>query len=120
MDAMSTPRFELLTPVAILPQQFADGLRGAQAPEQRLLIALLEDAIRCFEKYCAATDGHSRRLFREAQEWIMLERDCRPFSFEHVCSVLGLDPYAVRRSLQRRHVRLSDEPTTPQTSHVGL
>ena len=90
----------LFTPAAVTPEQM-DGCRAAPSPEQRLLIAILDDAINCFQKYCPADDRHGNRLFREAEEWIMSEQFHGPFSFEHICSVLGLDPAAVRCSLRR-------------------
>ena len=86
----------------ILPEQLADGRRREPTPEQRLMIAILEDAICCFEKYDGARSTTGRRLFHDAEWWIMADPDCRPFSFEHVCFVLGLDASAVRRTLLRR------------------
>ena len=90
------------TPAAILPEQFVNRLRPEPPPEHRLLIAILEDAITCFQKGYASDDRHNRRLFCEAEEWIMSEQYHGPFSFEHVCSILGLDPCSVRCSLRRK------------------
>jgi hypothetical protein len=88
------------SPARIL-EPLVDGPRLAPSPERRLLIAILEDAITCFEKNHPADSRHANRMFREAQEWIMSEQYDGPFSFENICSVLGLDPDAVRRSLRR-------------------
>jgi hypothetical protein len=79
-------------------------------PEQRLLIAILEDAIQCFEKHSPTDIRYASRLFREAEEWIMSEQYHGPFSFEHICSILGLEPGAVRHSLRREHRRESGAP----------
>jgi hypothetical protein len=90
-------------PAVILPVQLVYGSRTQASPEQRLLIAVLEDAIYCFERYHDARDCRSRRLFREAEEWIMGAHDSQPLSFEYVCAVLDLEPSAVRCSLRRLH-----------------
>ena len=89
-------------PDLILPTQFFDALRRhppAQG-ERRLVLAILEDAINCFQTYIFANRSRNRRLFREAEAWLMSEND-EPFSFEHVCAVLGLEPTYIRRGIQR-------------------
>lgn len=77
------------------------------------MIAILEDAIDCFEKYYGARGTNGHRIFREVEEWLMTE-PCRPFSFEHICSVLKLDPCAVRRTLLRKQAE-HDTALTPRT-----
>ena len=75
--------------------------RGAQAiGERRLLLAILEDAIRCFQTYLFARETRGRVLFREAEQWLASE-DRDLFSFETICEVLGIDPQQVRRGLHR-------------------
>jgi AraC-like DNA-binding protein len=81
-------------------QPLVDGPPCPASPERRLMIAVLEDAIACFEKYYLPPPRHGNRLFREAEEWIMNDHYHAPFSFEHICSVLGLEPTAVRRQLR--------------------
>jgi hypothetical protein len=83
----------------ILPsQQF--GPRRKQAPEQRLMIAVLHDALDCVEKYRCATGTNGRRLFHEATQWFLAEETNWPFSFECICAVLDLDSDAVRERLR--------------------
>ena len=55
-------------PEAILPEQFLAEVRSRATGERLLLIALLQDAITCFQKYLFATRPRSRRLFREAEQ----------------------------------------------------
>jgi hypothetical protein len=93
------------TPAAIMPEPLADGSPMASSPERRLLLAILEDAIVCFQKNYPRSPADGNRAFREAEEWIMSERYDGPFSFEHICSVLGLDPSAVRCRLRLKHFR---------------
>lgn len=74
-----------------------DGL----GPEKTLMLAVLEDAIFCFQKYLFAQDKGERRLFCEAQDWILEEDKDWPFSFETICEVLGIDPNYLRQGLLR-------------------
>jgi hypothetical protein len=97
-----------LEPDVVLPTQFFGTLRR-QAPAKRgefqLLIAVLDDAVHCFQKYALARDRHGQRLFREAEEWIMTET-CRPedapsLTFQYVCDVIEFDPLYLRSGLRR-------------------
>ena len=91
----------LSEPDVILPAQFLPGARQQMTEERRLRIAVLEDAIDCFQKHLFATKERDRQLFREAEQWI-IDTDRRPpFSFEQICEVLRLDPDYLRRGLRR-------------------
>jgi hypothetical protein len=83
----------------ILPSQYF-GPRRTQVPEQRLMMAVLHDALDCVEKYRCATDSHGRWLFREAQRWFLADETDWPYSFECICGVLDLDSNAVRQRLR--------------------
>jgi hypothetical protein len=75
------------------------------------MIAVLQDAINCVEKYRSAGDFRRRRLFVEAQQWILSGKTEWPYSFESICEVFGLDSDAVRQSLRlapRRFTRDCD------------
>jgi hypothetical protein len=83
----------------MLPSQHFRAPRK-QAPEQRLMIAVLQDAFECIEKHRFSTDSHRRRLFREAEEWFFADEAEWPYSFESICGVLDLDVDAVRQRLR--------------------
>jgi len=68
-------------------------------PEEALLIAVLEDAIDCVCKCRSAPDKYRQRRLREEQGWFMSEANDRPFAFERVCEVLGLDAGSVRSAV---------------------
>jgi hypothetical protein len=70
-------------------------------PEMALMLAVLEEAISCFQRYVLAPGGKGRRLFREAEQWIMETDNEWLFSFENVCEALGLSPDFVRSGLLR-------------------
>ncbi len=86
--------------VGVMPVQFAH-VRGARAVgERRLLLAIVEDAIRCFQTNLFARERRGRALFREAERWIASEDGTFYFSFENICELLAFDARSVRRSLQ--------------------
>ena len=39
-------------------------------PEEKLMLAVLDDAIACFQKYAFARDRKGKVLFQEAEEWV--------------------------------------------------
>ena len=99
-DETSAALFQLDT---LLPVQYFETFRRRMPiePEKKLMLAVLADALACFQKYLAARKGKGKNLFREADEWIFGEDGDHLFSFENVCEVIGLDPPYVRRLLVR-------------------
>ena len=63
------------------------------------MLAVLEDAIACFQKYLLAKDGKGKVLFLEAEEWILDEDTDWLFSFANVCEMLGFEPSYLRDGL---------------------
>ena len=92
-----------LAPDAMLPSQFFAALRsrGDLSAERRLVVAVLEDALHCFQKYVDAESPKQRQLFLEAEEWIMGDNPTWFFSFPNVCDTLSLDPDYMREGLAR-------------------
>ena len=70
-------------------------------PEMRLTLAILEDAINCFQDNLTAESGKGKMLFNEAEEWILEEDGDWIFSFRNVCELLGFNPAYVRQGLLR-------------------
>jgi hypothetical protein len=94
----------LTQPDVVLPSQhFAP--RRKEAPEQRLMVAVLHNALDCVETYRFATTIRGQRLFHEAKQWFLADEASWPCSFEYICGVLGLDSDAVRQRL-----RVAPEP----------
>lgn len=93
----------LFQPDTLLAAQYLELCRRKTylEPEKRLMLAVLEDAIGCFQHCFLARDEKGKGLFRDAEEWIMEENNHRLFSFENVCEVLGLNPNYVRQGLNR-------------------
>ena len=91
----------LIEPEILLPSQFFDRFRGRSIleGERRLMLAVLEDGIMCYQKYAGAARPRARRLFEEAEQWIFEEGDAWPFSFESICGMFNLDPGYFRQRL---------------------
>ena len=92
----------LFQPDTLLPDQYLDTFRRKLhlEPEKKLMLAVLEDAIACFQKYVSARDGKGKILFQDAEDWILEENCDWLFSFANVCETLGFDPAYLRRGLQ--------------------
>ena len=93
----------LFQPDTLLSAQYFENFRKQilPEPEKRLMLAILEDAVNCFQENFLATNGKKKRLFEEAEEWIVEVGADRIFSFETVCETLGVNPEYVRRGLLR-------------------
>jgi hypothetical protein len=87
----------------MLPAQYFAILRKSapQGPEYHLVLAMLQDAVECVQKYRFAIDPNGRELYREAHDWIASDDRKWPFSFENVCGILKLDPDYLRQGLFR-------------------
>lgn len=69
--------------------------------EQKLMLAVLENAIEDFQKHALASDKRGKELFQDAETWILETNSPSFFSFENICAHLDLDPDYVRRGFIR-------------------
>jgi len=94
---------EFAGPGFVLPEQIFDGPRKDAnfSPERALMLAVLEDGIRCFREFSNSRSVHARKRSREAEQWIRSRDWDWPFSFNNVCDCLGLDPAYLRGRLLR-------------------
>jgi hypothetical protein len=97
----------LFHPDSLLPVQYFENFRRKvqTEPEKRLMLAVLEDALACFQKHFTARGGRGLRLFRETEEWIFKADSNQPFSFTNICEVVGFDPAYIREGLLKWRVR---------------
>jgi len=93
----------IFVPDVITPEQFYDSRHddGEIAPVKRLMMAVLEDALRCFQNNSNARSGPRKRLFAEAERWLCAETGDGPFSFDTVCETLGIEPDFLRGGLRQ-------------------
>lgn len=117
---MTDRSFGLFEPDALLPAQFYAAFRGGSAVrgEKRLMLAVLEDALDCYQKYAFARDGHGRQTFEEACDWIGSENRDWFFSFENICETLEINPEYLRRGLDhwRNQLLGAQRPGTRATA----
>jgi len=85
-----------LVPVSVLPAQLAGARRAVG--ERALMLAVLEDAIRCLQEHRRGARAEPRRLAREAEAWIRSNAE-RPFSFVDVCDALDIPARELRAAL---------------------
>ncbi len=106
-------------PDIMTPEQYSDlHRRVAFSPEQRLMLAVLEDGVRCFQNGRAARNGPRRRRRIEAQRWIVATDDHSPYSFEWVCEGLGIDTAQFRKALLDENQTMIRLPRrSPTRSH---
>jgi len=109
----------------LMPAQYADLVRRNHTleGELKLLMAVLEDAIRCYLRNIDAKDSERRREFIEVKNWFesTVAGPAGIFSFENLCEALGIEPHRLlarigimtigdlpsRRYQMRRHRALS-------------
>ena len=100
----------IMIPDALTPGQYYDGIRADDScarPIKRLMLAVLEDAMRCYQTYTNSRSRAQRRMFVEAEAWLMDRKSDGPFAFETVCETLGIAPSCLREGLRRwRHQQL--------------
>lgn len=112
---------ELFGPEVVLPEQIVGGYRDDSylSGEKALMLAVLEDGIRCFQEHLRNPRLNPRLLSEQAEEWIRADDWNWPFSFNNVCDALGLDPEALRSALLGWKARLTAErKPEPQSRKV--
>lgn len=116
---MTDRSFGLFEPDALLPAQFYAAFRGGSSVrgEKRLMLAVLEDALDCFQKYAVSRDGHGQQLFDEANAWIVSGDRGWFFSYENICETLEINPEYLRRGLETWRRGANDLPR-PATAPV--
>lgn len=113
----------LFQPDTLLPAQYLETWRGKAhlEPEKDLMLAVLDDAVSCFQKHLFARDSKGKGLFRDAEEWIMDRNSDWLFSFWNICEVSGINPEYVRQGLLRwkekklaSHTKMKIDRLTPK------
>jgi hypothetical protein len=90
-------------PDILIGEQFLSTYRRrfSLQPEQELMLAVLQDAVFCFQENVTAVAPRKQALFREAEEWILSDDKSYLFSFCNICDSLALSPVYLRRGLRR-------------------
>jgi hypothetical protein len=93
--------FSLFQPDVLIPGQFMATTKSKthRDPEQRLMLAVLEDAVWCFQNGLRAKDKKKQELSREAEQWMLEEDSGWLFSFNEICELLGIESNYLRKRL---------------------
>jgi hypothetical protein len=75
---------------------------------KRLLLAVLEDALRCLQTYAENSNPAHRQASAEAEAWILDRRAKGPFAFVSICEALGIQPDHLREGIRQWRLQLSD------------
>jgi len=85
-----------------VPIQFDAAFKGHayRLPEQRLMAAIMEDAVKCLSSDLSRVRQRQRRDYEEAHAWVNERTESEwVFSFENVSETLGFDPDYLRQGL---------------------
>src|SRR5579863_9697759 len=84
-------------PDVILRSQFFEmvGTR-ALSSEQRLMLAVLADAINVVQEFGSSSSMRKRNSFNEAWNWFFTNSVSCPLSYVSVCDALGIDADGLR------------------------
>jgi hypothetical protein len=107
----------------ILPCQYYDISGGHRLTgEQRLMLALLTDAINVYQKGVLSHITRARRLYVDAERWILSEKASGGWlSFDTVCDALGIDCLHLRRRIiSWKHEIHRRRERHPVSSHTQL
>jgi hypothetical protein len=106
-------------PDVILPEQFYEPQNGLEhiSGEKALMLAVLEDGIRCFQEHLKNPRVRPRLLARQAEKWIRSPDWDWPFSFNNVCESLALNPECLRARLLAPRENGEPTPKPRPSSH---
>lgn len=86
----------------ILPCQYFESVgTRTLSSEQRLMLAVLSDAINVLRGYQVSPYIHRRDPFNEASSWIFAKDDASLLTFDHVCDSLGFNAENLRSRLSQ-------------------
>jgi hypothetical protein len=90
----------------LLPTQYFGAMGdGALRSEQRLMLAVLVDAINVLQDRNPMATARTRKAFREAAAWVMTSGNPNLFSFDSVCDALNIAPEWLREQLDGSALR---------------
>ena len=107
----------LFQPDTLLGEDYAANFRRKLPlePERTLLLAILEDGIRCYQENIHVSGGKRRSLFEEARDWLFSDDTGWFCSFVSICTLLNLEPNYIRRGLRQWETR--DRKASQKKSH---
>jgi hypothetical protein len=70
-------------------------------PERLLMLAVLEDAILCLQRFHRPANRRESEIYRNAEAWFCDDDFDWPYSFVNICQYLGFDTDYLRHGLLR-------------------
>ena len=92
----------LFTPSTILPGQYYAPQRRPLTGSERLMVAVLEDAVALMSKKGRMEHpptGRQMVLMRNTERWFRADDEKWVFSFRRICEALDIDPVYLRRAV---------------------
>jgi hypothetical protein len=93
----------LETPYFDVPREDTIPRSRAWTSEQRLMGAVLDDAVRTWRQSATLPGRRAARLRNELHDWLVSDATDQPFSFVNVCEHLGLSAESTRAHLHLAH-----------------
>ena len=92
----------------------------AASAEEKLMLAVLENAIEQFQEYALAEDPKGKALLHEVEEWLWDKDSDWFFSFESICETLKFSPEYLRQGLLLwKKAKMQDREITPRQQPVA-
>ena len=93
----------IFQPDILIPSQYQSTYqrRFHLDPERVLMLAVLQDAIVCFQECLGATCKRKMTLYLDAEQWLFDSDSSYLFSFDNICEALGFDAAYLRQGLMR-------------------
>ena len=92
-------------PDNMMPEQFFTSGPESHASwtgERLLLLAVLQEAVHTYLRYCHSRTRRGQRLFAEVQAWFSSNERHYLYSFVSTCEHLDMDPEYLRRGIVQR------------------
>jgi hypothetical protein len=99
-EEANKPDFSFALSDIILPSQYFGATSSSGlSSEQRLMLAVLVDAINVVQGWRGLGSARKRRAFAEAAHWVNCRGTGYPFSFDSICDALSIDSEILRRRM---------------------
>ena len=112
----------LFQPDTLLAEDYAANFRRKipLEPERILLLAILEDGVRCYQENLLVAGGKRRVLFEEARDWLFSDDASWFCSFVSICTMLNLEPNYIRRGLRQWELRARKAAPAKQSANRSV
>jgi hypothetical protein len=88
----------------LLPEQFFTSAQESHdrwTGERLLMLAVLQEAVHTYLRYCSSETRRGRRLYDETRTWFLSHERHYLYTFENVCDHLSLDSDYIRQGLEK-------------------